>query len=99
MFPKNILCWNKCNDKIIVYIFLMGDVRNDPIFETLVTYMQYLLLCGCVYMGTHSKDTYNYNEFTYASKYNIVIKKEHYASQYIIDKCILLNLSLKTLSW
>lgn len=53
----------------------MGDVRNDPIFETLVTYMQYLLLCGCVYMGTHSKDTYNYNEFTYASQYNIVIKK------------------------
>ena len=34
--------WNKCNVKIMMYILLMGDVRNDPIFETHVTYMQYL---------------------------------------------------------
>ena len=26
----------------LFYTILMSDVRNDPMFETLVTYMQYL---------------------------------------------------------
>ena len=72
-----------------MYILLMGDVRNDPIFEnSCYIYAIFVAVWVCIFGHTFQKThTITMNLHMQVSII-FSLKKEHYASHYNIDKCI-----------